>query len=320
MCQTLHFTSLHFTSLSTNCVGKSKVRSNLGFTLIELSIVLVIIGLVVGGVLVGKDLIYASAVRSQIKQIEEIETQINTFKLKYNCLPGDCANATDYFGSTDSYGNSIANGNGDGIIKATYSSSMGPYGDGECLQPNISGEVGQLFQHLGLAGLGNYAKGVISPGGRSHIGLNYPYAKIGNGTGIIVTCLGSVDVNLLIATPLFLRQGNIITIGVSGSGIDDGGRISYATAIGAAVWTAGNYGQDGGGNSIAPIGIPVDVARKIDEKIDDGKPSSGKFGITAGNNDTYCNNSFKSGNNQPLLTAYPPSSVSCQVTPGKKID
>ncbi|MEI6730878.1 MAG: prepilin-type N-terminal cleavage/methylation domain-containing protein, partial [Pseudomonadota bacterium] len=63
------------TSLSTNYVGKAKSSRNLGFTLIELSIVLVIIG---------QDLIYAASVRSQIKQIEEIETQINTFKLKYN--------------------------------------------------------------------------------------------------------------------------------------------------------------------------------------------------------------------------------------------
>ena len=68
----------------------------LAFTLVELSIVLVIIGLIIGGVMVGQDLINAAKIRQQITQLEQIETQINTFKVKYNCLPGDCANATDF--------------------------------------------------------------------------------------------------------------------------------------------------------------------------------------------------------------------------------
>lgn len=62
------------------------------FTLIELSIVLVIIGLVVGGILVGRDLIAASAIQSQITQIQTIRTGVNTFKGKYGYLPGDIPN------------------------------------------------------------------------------------------------------------------------------------------------------------------------------------------------------------------------------------
>lgn len=54
-----------------------------GFTLVELSIVLVIIGLIIGGVMVGRDLIKTSEVRSQISQIEEFKTAVNTFKVKY---------------------------------------------------------------------------------------------------------------------------------------------------------------------------------------------------------------------------------------------
>jgi len=67
---------------------KNKKYNN-GFTLIELSIVLVIIGLVVGGVLVGQDLIKAATVRAQVSQIENYKTAVNSFKLKYNFLPGD---------------------------------------------------------------------------------------------------------------------------------------------------------------------------------------------------------------------------------------
>jgi prepilin-type N-terminal cleavage/methylation domain-containing protein len=65
-----------------------------GFTLIELSIVLVIIGLIAGGVLVGRDLIEAARIRQQITEIEQFKTAVNTFRIKYNGLPGDL-NYTD---------------------------------------------------------------------------------------------------------------------------------------------------------------------------------------------------------------------------------
>jgi len=90
-----------------------------GFTLIELSIVLVIIGLLVGGVLVGRDLIYAAEVRNAIKDVETIRTAISTFQGKYNCLPGDCKNATTFFSnlapdewSAGTWLNNLRNGNG----------------------------------------------------------------------------------------------------------------------------------------------------------------------------------------------------------------
>jgi prepilin-type N-terminal cleavage/methylation domain-containing protein len=67
----------------------STYRAERGFTLIELSIVIVIIGLIVGGVLVGQSLIAAAAVRAQITQIEKYNTAVNTFRGKYNVLPGD---------------------------------------------------------------------------------------------------------------------------------------------------------------------------------------------------------------------------------------
>src|ERR1017187_6530961 len=62
-----------------------------GFTLIEMAIVLVIIGLIVGAVLVGQDLIRAAEVRATISQIEKYNTAVNTFRGKFNALPGDIA-------------------------------------------------------------------------------------------------------------------------------------------------------------------------------------------------------------------------------------
>ena len=77
----------------------------------ELSIVLVIIGLIVGGILTGKDLIHAAENRAFVSQLQGYNAAVNTFKTKYNCLPGDCANATDYFtGATNGNGNGMVSG------------------------------------------------------------------------------------------------------------------------------------------------------------------------------------------------------------------
>ena len=64
-----------------------------GFTLVELSIVIVVIGLIVGGILVGADLIASTQKRAAVTLIEQNKTAVAAFKLKYNCLPGDCSNA-----------------------------------------------------------------------------------------------------------------------------------------------------------------------------------------------------------------------------------
>jgi prepilin-type N-terminal cleavage/methylation domain-containing protein len=64
---------------------------NKAFTLIELSIVLVIIGLIISGVLVGRDLIQAATIRRQLSQIEQLDTVVNTFRVKYGGTPGDLA-------------------------------------------------------------------------------------------------------------------------------------------------------------------------------------------------------------------------------------
>ena len=87
-----------------------------GFTLVELSIVLVIIGLIVGGVLVGQDLIAAARIRSQLSQIDKYNIAVNTFRLKYNVLPGDMlpdqASAFGFFHRSGVHND----GDGDGYV------------------------------------------------------------------------------------------------------------------------------------------------------------------------------------------------------------
>src|SRR5580693_8599189 len=73
--------------------------SRRGFTLIEMSIVLVIIGLIVGGTMVGQELVKASEARSFISTMQSFQSAFYTFQGKYDCLPGDCGNATTFFGT-----------------------------------------------------------------------------------------------------------------------------------------------------------------------------------------------------------------------------
>ena len=66
---------------------------NSAFTLVELSIVLVIIALVIGGIVLGRDLIQGSAIRATISQLNQFNAAMNTFRLKYDAMPGDMGSA-----------------------------------------------------------------------------------------------------------------------------------------------------------------------------------------------------------------------------------
>jgi prepilin-type N-terminal cleavage/methylation domain-containing protein len=91
-----------------------------GFTLIEISIVLVIIGLVAGGILTGQELIFQAQIRGTVSAMDKYKQAYHAFVTKYNCVPGDCANASS-FGFGGVY-NGSPNGDGDGYIYS-YSDS-----------------------------------------------------------------------------------------------------------------------------------------------------------------------------------------------------
>lgn len=103
------------------------LRRTQGFSLVELAIVLVIIGLIVGGILTGQDLIRSSELSSLQSDANKIKTAVNTFRLKYNGMPGDIINATSYWGAEASCPGSVGtaqvtgtcNGNNNGMIDYT---------------------------------------------------------------------------------------------------------------------------------------------------------------------------------------------------------
>lgn len=136
-----------------------------GFTLIELSIVLVIIGLIVGGILLGLDMIKAANIRTTMGQVEQFKTASKTFTLKYNCLSGDCINASSLLtGAT--------NGNGDGVVGIAGITSQ-----------YAANEILYFWIDLGLANLipGSYSASVT---GTQYLpDYNFPSAKVGGGFG-----------------------------------------------------------------------------------------------------------------------------------------
>ena len=76
---------------------KNKIYNN-GFSLLELSIVLSIIGLIAGGVTVGANIIHAAQLRAVITDINSYTSAMLAFKDKFDGLPGDLTNATEFWG------------------------------------------------------------------------------------------------------------------------------------------------------------------------------------------------------------------------------
>ncbi len=260
-----------FTRVSRNtisvgiCCPRSRIKCGMtsGFTLVELSIVLVIIGLIVGGVMVGKDLINSAKLRSVITDIEKFNTAANTFRTKYNCIPGDCTNATEFFGQFASCGawsaspdlsNSTCNGDGNGRIAQAAPATNWWQHD----------ETMLFWQHLSRANLisGNYS-GIMGRDGIFIDLTNSPFSRLENGCYSIDSSLTGGESQSAPYTPM---KGSFISLGNSVAG-ENGAYLQTCT------------------DSI--YSLSAISAKNIDDKIDDGKPFTGAIQTTV---DRYSGN------------------------------
>jgi prepilin-type N-terminal cleavage/methylation domain-containing protein len=170
--------------------GEAGVNRRQGYTLIELSIVLVIIGLVVGSVVVGRDLIASAENREVIAYRDKLLTAIQTFRLKYNALPGDMRNAeniwgTDPGGCPNTPANSVpktatCNGDGDGVVDSYYV-------PGNYTSIQYAREAQRFWQHLANAGMisGQYSGAPYSVNSYSQqIGISAPAMSFNKSVGI----------------------------------------------------------------------------------------------------------------------------------------
>lgn len=237
-----------------------------GFTLIELSIVLVIIGLLVGGVLVGRDLIRTSELNKIISEQSKFVTAINTFRGKYGQWPGDMTNSTTYWGvaggnASDNYSdtcygisNSIdygqlttCNGSGDGQIGCVGTQMS----DIPCSHEGVF-----IWQHLANAKLitGQF-KPSFAPNvsgvqqALQTVGVNIPVSAVNPRTGwsMWFLCLSS--------------EATVFSNSTCSNKLFYGGQSSTANFN----WTDMAFNPALSGPD----------ARRLDQKIDDGKPGTG---------------------------------------------
>jgi len=148
----------------------SKRTNQKGFTLVELAIVLVIIGLIVGGVLVGQDLIKAAEIRATISQLEKLNTAVNTFRGKYNGLPGDSATGATFL-------TGCTNGDGNGLLTDTLNTVANADTDFDA----PTAELLNTFACLSSAGMvdGSYNNTAAGAGNEVGTGANFPATKLG---------------------------------------------------------------------------------------------------------------------------------------------
>jgi prepilin-type N-terminal cleavage/methylation domain-containing protein len=229
--------------------GRALKHERAGFTLIELSIVLVIIGLIVGGILVGQDLIKAAEVRAQVSQIEKYNSAVNTFRSKFQAIPGDMAVATaNQFGFATGSGCTGGQGarDGNGFLDGYSSPTQLVQGEGEVMlffQDLSSAVAGNLIdgQFPGSGAVTNFclaggaALSLSTSPGTTYLGDYYPNGKIGHGTYIYV-----------------YENSGYNWYGLSTlTSVNNSGCVNDATSI------------------------PAVQAFKIDQKVDDGLPATG---------------------------------------------
>jgi hypothetical protein len=176
-----------------------------------------------------------------LSQLEKYNSAVNAFKLKFNCLPGDCPNASD-FGF-----NAATNGNGNGAIGVCTNQATCVYNATDAF------ETVYFWYHLSSANLD--AGGFTYPGsGAGLIGTDSPLAVMPSPGGS-----GGKSGWVVVSNPVFSP--------LAGGGSFPGHAFAL-TAVSTIPAMGYNPPWGSGGYSSADT-------YAIDAKVDDGLPTSG---------------------------------------------
>jgi prepilin-type N-terminal cleavage/methylation domain-containing protein len=145
-----------------------------GFTLVELAIVMTIIGLLIGGILKGQELIKNARITSTIAQVESYRAALNTFRDRFDNIPGDMPTARTRLPSC-SAATFCYNGNGNGIIGVPTLA----WSNTNLYQATT--ENSQFWRHMALA---NLISGVDPAYATPIWGRTHPSGKLGGGMDV----------------------------------------------------------------------------------------------------------------------------------------
>lgn len=225
------------------------------FTLFELSIVLVIIGLIVSGVVAGQELIRNAELSAISREIGQFETAVNSFRYKYDAIPGDFNNAEAYWGTMSAgtcpnasggTGTQTCDGNGNGKVERS--------GTG-----NQSNETFTFWQHLANADM---LEG-------SYTGRSGP--------------TGAYDAFANINVPDSRAEGYWYLYGLNTTVSN---HAQYFDGTYGSYWQYGaKRNTDNSGSVLTPA-----EAKQIDLKLDDGLPGKGKVTMRFWDNCTNADN------------------------------
>lgn len=201
----------------------------------------------------GRDLIEAARLRNIVSDHQEFQATWNTFKVKYSCLPGDCPNATEYFGEATSCptvdATGTCNGNGDGWVD--YSGVA-------------TSESHRVWGHLHYSSLISY-QGIADNGTGEKPLYDATYFVRAPNDNNAVWLVGS-------ATPA-QRWAQIY----GNAGNNNFG--STLTGVAIQTQTFNSAAQ----SYLARVPVETSATTfRIDEKLDDGVPAAGKFRASGG--------------------------------------
>jgi prepilin-type N-terminal cleavage/methylation domain-containing protein len=220
--------------------NKTALKSQAGFTLVELAIVMIIIGLLIGGVLKGQQLITNAQITATVAQIKAIDAATTSFRDNYAGMAGDLITPATRLANCTAANNCNIPGNGDGKVDTAA-------GAGIDFSAAAGGEQLAYWSQLNAAGL---LTGINPSAANTFWGGNYPASKLAG---------GGFDIGWFAGNALLSNQ-----VGGTAANVPTGHFLALHGTANAAV-----------GAGAPDAFMTANQAARIDTKIDDGVPGTG---------------------------------------------